>query len=180
MVGSPSKQLESSRTEESDKKTSVEQDISEYLLLHHNYAKTQPKEVTTPRRKTSTTTRKLKTIKPKIHADTKSKLAIKSGLSVPVQPKNTTLKLQENSSNNELIFGTFDENTNTITILVNDDSVPLNEVIVGENVICSSEVDTNIPVTVDTSNSLSVPLASEGNSSPRPDLRYGSLNSSRY
>ncbi|CAG9762871.1 unnamed protein product [Ceutorhynchus assimilis] len=99
VVGSPPKHLESKGTKTIEPDNVIE-DISEYLLLHHNYAKMPISTAAT--RKSQ---KKLKTIRPK-EKPTKT-------ISLPEQLEN---------KNNELLFGTFDQSTNTITILVNDNS----------------------------------------------------------
>lgn len=158
VVGTPSKQLESSRTKVLDNK-SLEQDISEYLLLHHNYAKMPPKESKIRLRKTPGSIRKLKNICPKVETKVKS----------TVKPNNlfeNHVKLQESNQNKEATYG------NAITILVDQDSTPLNEVIID-----NSTLNTNIPLVIDTNSSLTVPKLDSGNLSPKSDLGYESLDS---
>lgn len=162
MVGQTSKQLESSRgegLEEPKEITAVEQDISEYLLLHHNYAKIRPREITPAKTSHPSTPRKSnhKSVKPKSKKSTPP--------AVIVQPA-PDISLQLETPQNDVMYGTFDENTNTITILV--DNVPMNEV-----VLESSEIPA-----LDSSSCLSAPeSSSEGGLSPRSDLGYESLDS---
>jgi len=161
MVGPTSKQLESSRgegLEEPKEITAAEQDISEYLLLHHNYAKVRPREITPAKTSHPSTARKSNhKCKPKSKKSTPP--------AVIVQPV-PDLSLQLETSQNDVMYGTFDEKTNTITILV--DNVPMNEVVL-EN--------TETPA-LDPSSCLTAPeSSSEGGLSPRSDLGYESLDS---
>lgn len=172
MVGTPPEQLESSGSGVLGKEgTSVEQDISEYLLLHHNYAKTEkkppPPPVTAPCRKARVNTKKFKLIRPKIKStSTKSKIAVKTTKPF-LQPENNNLP------------------EDSIEFLVNADGTLLNEIIVvDDNITQSSDsspllFDPNLPIIIETNNnnSLSVPLLSEPSSSPRSDLGYESLDS---
>lgn len=170
VVGTPSKLLEPSRNEVLDNNKSLEHDISEYLLLHHNYAKPQPKDSTTPCRKSPSSTKKPKNIRPKVH--TKAKRAIENKI-ISVQSENKIM-VQGSMQDSEVMYGSFDENTNIITIFVDDDSVPLNEVTVTNDNILDN---TNTPVAPDVSNSLTIPKIDNGNLSPRSDLGYESLDS---
>ena len=164
MVGSSSEIVEPSGRELLKENDAVKSDISEYLLLHHNYAKPLPK-IKSQSKRSHISTKKLKTILPKVN--TKDKLA----LDISTDSGLTT------QSNNEIMYGTFDENIHTITLLVNEDSVPVNEVVLTNNI--ESIVDfNNIPLVVDNNSStLSVPLSDKGNLSPRSDLGYESLDS---
>lgn len=116
MVGPTSEQLESSvckSIEPQPQHDPLEEDISQYLLLHHDYA---AKPETEPKHKKL---KKLKQIRPK---------AQKSLMKVsPVQTTDTQ----------EVLYGTYDEATNSITILVNGEPTPLNEPI--------TEVVTTVP-----------------------------------
>lgn len=108
MVGTSPKQLESSVCESLNPETddTLERDISQFLLLHHDYA-AKPQEEKPPRKTTKVNTKsKLKKIRPKV-------------------TKETTLV----PNNEEVIYGTYDENTNCITIIVNDDNLRLDEVV---------------------------------------------------
>ncbi|XP_050310869.1 LOW QUALITY PROTEIN: uncharacterized protein LOC126746601 [Anthonomus grandis grandis] len=152
MVGPPPEHLEPSRGTGDD--VTLKSDISEYLLLHHNYAKAPRKTKDDHhQQQPSPRVKKLKTIRPKLTTE-------------PPQ------KVTREETPREVVYGTFDENTNTITILV--DEVPLNEVIVGGvdktplNVLETLSVDTNTPPTT---------TSSECSSSPRSDLGYESLDS---
>lgn len=99
MVGSPPKQLESGVCESiAPQSDQLKEDISEYLLLHHDYA-AKP-EMEPKRNRRTPARRKLKEIKPKTQI-------------VP--------------DSQEILYGTYDETTNSITILVNGEQTPLNE-----------------------------------------------------
>lgn len=100
MVGSTPKQLESSVCEsiEQPQHDPLKEDISQYLLLHHDYAakpETEPKRIKRSRKK-------LKEIRPKTKI-------------IPT--------VQTATNNQEVLYGTYDEATNCITILVNDELV---------------------------------------------------------
>lgn len=77
-----------------DKRKTLENDISEYLLLHHNYAAKPPKQTRTPGR------RKLKAIRPKV-----DKLA----------ELNTPVIIDEGSSD---VLYTFGSDPQSVTIVV--------------------------------------------------------------
>lgn len=103
MVGSTPEQLESSICESiaQPQRDPLKEDISQYLLLHHDYAakpETEPKRI-----KRSPSRKKLKEIRPKT--------------------KNIHPAVQTTPNNQEILYGTYDEATNCITILVNDEPV---------------------------------------------------------
>lgn len=123
MVGPTSEQLESSvcksvtePQQQQPQHDPVKEDISQYLLLHHDYA-AKP-ETEPPKRQRQ---RKLKELWPKAKV-----------ISPPVQ----TLDAPQ-----EVIYGTYDEASNSITILVNGEPTPLNEPI--------TEVVTTVPEVID-------------------------------
>lgn len=107
MVGSTPEKLESSvgesLTEHSDP---LKEDISQYLLLHHNYAAKPETEPNTARRPLSR--RKLKEIRPK------SKPAAVPAVQTPI----VTV---EECPEQEVLYGTYDEATNCLTIIVNEE-----------------------------------------------------------
>lgn len=111
MVGTSPEQLESSVCERlKPQDDPLERDISQFLLLHHDYA-AKPQDEPTKRTKKPNrinTKSKLKKIRPKI------------------EPK-TTIPSPNNSE--EVIYGTYDEKNNCITIIVSDDSLKLDEAV---------------------------------------------------
>ncbi|CAG9831144.1 unnamed protein product [Diabrotica balteata] len=103
MVGKTSTELESSGCATNTK--SLESDISEYLLLHHNYAAKPPLDDTLNAKSPISRIRKLKTIKPKRKiVNTK-----------PVIPES------------DVVYGTLDEVSNVVTIIVDSNGVPMTE-----------------------------------------------------
>lgn len=120
MVGPTSEKLESGvckSIEPQPQRDALEEDISQYLLLHHDYAAKPESEPKRMRR------RKLKELRPKAQ-ETAQSVAIPSVQTV---------------ENQEVLYGTYDEATNCITILVNGEPTPLTEQI--------TEVVTTIPET---------------------------------
>lgn len=126
MVGTSPKQLESSvckRLTEQEQLDPLKEDISQYLLLHHDYAAKPESEP-----KCTRSNKKLKTIKPKAHR--------KENLTDVIIP---AVQTEEQQQNQEVLYGTYDAATNSITILVNGEPTPLTEPI--------TEVITTIPET---------------------------------
>uniref|UniRef100_A0A6P7GJS1 X-box-binding protein 1 n=1 Tax=Diabrotica virgifera virgifera TaxID=50390 RepID=A0A6P7GJS1_DIAVI len=103
MVGKTSTELESSGCTTNTK--SLESDISEYLLLHHNYAAKPPLDDTLKTKSPINRNRKLKTIKPKRKIVTTK----------PVVPES------------DVVYGTLDEVSNVVTIIVDSNGVPMTE-----------------------------------------------------
>lgn len=151
MVGTASEVLEPGRSkklEDSKSKSTLERDISEYLLLHHNYAKSRPtgKSKSTSRcTKSTPSIRKLKTIRPK-H---------RKIVQMPVE--------------SEVLYGTLQP----VTILINEDSIPLNEVVIGDDFAVLSQGNTP----QNESTLLTVPRHDQGDLSPKSDLGYESIDS---
>lgn len=125
-MGEAPKQLEPSVCERlKPDPDQLEQDISQYLLLHHDYAAKAPSTTPKPARKhpqlstkkhTYSARSKLKEIRPKTSKHKNVEVAPQVPASVlPSSP--------------EVLYGTYDESTNCITIIVNDDSVPVDEAI---------------------------------------------------
>lgn len=155
MVGSTSKQLEpsicASIEPQQQQHNSLEDDISQYLLLHHDYA---AKPETEPKRSKR---RKMKEIRPKTQKP------------VVLQPT-----VQTTTDGQEVLYGTYDQDTNCITILVNGEATPLSEPI--------TEVITTIPeTTAITQQLLTVPEmknpSSPGVHSDSSDCGYESYDS---
>jgi len=115
VVGPSSKELESSGSDVLEKSEPLIKDISEYLLLHHNYS---AKPIEEGNHKKS---------KSKSHIN-KNKLKSRIAKSKPQQilPKVETVLNDRlapiTTVTDEVLYGTFDEATNCITINVNDDS----------------------------------------------------------
>lgn len=120
MVGPSSKQLESSVCTSIKPKTDdpLERDISQFLLLHHDYA-AKPQEEKPVRKPTRVNAKsKLKKIRPKVTKEA------------------TTLV----PNNEEVLYGTYDEKTNCLTIIVNDDNLRLGEAVTEVATVPESEV----------------------------------------
>ncbi|KAJ8930725.1 hypothetical protein NQ314_016454 [Rhamnusium bicolor] len=172
MVGPPSTKLESHGCEMlTDDKKSLENDISEYLLLHHNYAAKPPK--CTKKSKSPLTKSKLKAIKPKKNTNilNTSKLAIDN---------DTPVILTENSVVNGKIYGSYDENMNCVTIIIDENGIPIDEAVTevvttegSETIAAEDHVPDNTMLTV--------PSQIWGNASPMStsssDHGYESLDS---
>lgn len=148
-------------------KISLERDISEYLLLHHNYAAKPPS--ITKKSKETRIRNKYKAIRPKTNLLSTDKVTVAS----PVIITDTS----------EIIYGNIDENTNVVTVLV--DSIPVDEVVT-EIVTTDSGSDESwlspADVNIDNNNTLNVPSPTTfGNSSPisssSSDYGYESLDS---
>jgi len=154
VVGPAPKQLESSGSI-GIVKTEEAADLSEFLLLHHDYvSKTGPTQK--PRTAKRTAGRKYKRIKPKVE---------ESSLEVKTEPADT--------ASSEMLYGTYDETTNCITIFVDDDdddNVQLEE--------ATMEIATTQQNVSNDHNYLKVPQADEaGFKSSSSDCGYESLGS---
>lgn len=120
VVGPTSEKLESGvckSIEPQPQRDALEEDISQYLLLHHDYAAKPESEPKRMRR------RKLKELRPKAQETA----------------QNVVIPSVQTVENQEVLYGTYDEATNCITILVNGEPTPLTEQI--------TEVVTTIPET---------------------------------
>ncbi|KAF2901308.1 hypothetical protein ILUMI_04886 [Ignelater luminosus] len=145
MVGLPSENLESGRCDSvKSEKTVLEQEISPFLLLHHDYSAKQ--DTRTQKHPTPTTrqqhAQKQKVVKSKSCLRNKAqntKLNTKTKLK-PIMPKiehksNCNLEtLYVDTSDisvdaSDIVYGTLDESTNCITIIVNDDNINLSEAV---------------------------------------------------
>ncbi|KAJ8971820.1 hypothetical protein NQ317_002937 [Molorchus minor] len=147
VVGTTSEELESSGCDMLKDKKSIESDISEYLLLHHNYAK-PPKY--TRKIKTPVSKRKLKVIKPKVdHAINKNELPV-DAISLIVAENNaplfenydclTVVAATEGSTNNENVIEVVTEGSEHAednTLL----TVPSSQMMGGASPIPSSHSD---------------------------------------
>jgi len=141
MVGSSSEDLESSRCDSIKAKNGLEQEISPFLLLHHDYSAKQDTQVEKHELKPEITQSKnteiikvyknnsQKTKKQNTKLNTKTKLK-------RIMPKSTqsdcnleTLYINSLDSSSDVLYGTLDESTNCITIIVNDESLNLGEAV---------------------------------------------------
>jgi len=147
VVGSPSEDLESSRCDSVKSENGLEDEISPFLLLHHDYsAKPESQAQTlkinskiTPKNRNKALSvsrdarRNLKKPSTHKHLNTKTKLK-------PIMPKtaqkecnletlyvNTVPDISMDSS--DVLYGTLDESTNCITIIVNDENLSLSEAV---------------------------------------------------
>ncbi|KAJ8917628.1 hypothetical protein NQ315_000112 [Exocentrus adspersus] len=163
LVGSTPKELESGGCEVLNNGTQLlEKDISEYLLLHHNYAAKPP---TQKKSKTKLSIRrKLKAIRPKIAnvVSSTNKLAI---------DLNTPVIIAENDvSDNDILCGTHSGNLNGMTIIVDDDGIPISEAITEIISTDDNELYGKNQITIGDNlgdNTLTVPSVFLGNVSPR-------------
>jgi putative methionine-R-sulfoxide reductase with GAF domain len=164
VVGASPKQLESGGSDllTTEKPDPLIKDISEYLLLHHNYsAKPQEKSHKINRARTSTNKvgkiKKPKEILPKVVA---------TNTEIDTNKLASYVDVAE-TEQADVVFGTYDESTNCITIIV-DDGVCLNNVTDGE-------------VILEDDNRLTVPECEVRSSSPHSssssDYGYESLGS---
>lgn len=170
MVGQPSAQLESSGTGNTlDKDQESAFDISEYLLLHHNYAAKPPGYTT--KRKTTIAKHKYKAIKPKSDI------------------LNTTCKTIENNTLSPNLLGNDSiqnaNETNIVTLLMDD--IDIGEPII--EITTTEEFESSEPIPDYNSEGnneeqfdlLNVPSVTIGNRSPMSscgsDYGYESLDS---
>lgn len=236
VVGEASKKLESTRSSvlNTEKEKSLENDISQYLLLHHNYTKPgpDPRELPKPKNKCKKDTKsktvlrtnsKLKKIIPKIPFNIltpkglhfqdesvqnliKCEPAIECSKPIisldsilkektsdlkdvkipkiikcePVLECNPSVNLDTSLENLDVIYGTYDEATNCVTIVINEDgtnAIDSEEIVLSpENTVSSDDVQKS-------SNTLSLPFSKIVNGSVSPisssgsDCGYESLGS---
>ncbi|XP_072381895.1 LOW QUALITY PROTEIN: uncharacterized protein Xbp1 [Diabrotica undecimpunctata] len=134
MVGKTSTELESSGCTTNTK--SLESDISEYLLLHHNYAAKPPLDDTLNAKSPISRIKKLKTIKPKRKiVNTK-----------PVIPES------------DVVYGTLDEVSNVVTIIVDSNGVPMTEEALQRLENREEETQLTVPLPLATQSELVTPL----------------------
>lgn len=160
MVGPPPENLEPGLCERlSPKPDQLEEDISQYLLLHHDYAAKAPSEAPTPRKTSHTRNRtqkirsKLKKIRPKVASQV-----------------STVVPLQD-TSNQEVLYGMYDDKTQCITIIVNDDNSPLNEVITEVHPTSDISVVDPTSEVMDVSEFLTIPSSECVKSPVSPSIR---------
>lgn len=140
-MGKTSEQLESSVGERlTPQPDPLEEDISQYLLLHHDYAAKPNTEVTSPlhkmrrpmpfsrsmHKREKNTKSKLKQIRPKLSTIRE----IPSNIAVPRSKIREVSVIEDNEDvSEEVVYGTYDEATNSITIIVNDHDLNLSEAV---------------------------------------------------
>lgn len=161
VVGAPPKGLESDGSDVlKTPEDPLVKDISEYLLLHHNYSakpSEENKNKTTNRTSQKNQRSKRRKVLPKLNSTTVQNELVSS----------TTNSLEKQP---EVLYGTYDEKTNCITIIVDDDESLSNFSNTGD-------------VILDDSNCLTVPKSdvSAGNASPLScsgsDYGYESIGS---
>lgn len=213
VVGETSEDMESARSSvlSTEKEKSLENDISQYLLLHHNYTKPGPdprelaklknkcKKESKPVRQNS----KLKKIIPKIpinllnsrsilpketvHTMIKcepvvecpSILNLKPGFKtlepVPTilncEPVECNVKLDQSFENTDVIYGTYDEATNCVTIVINEDGSSVTD---SEEIVLTPENTVSSGFVKKFSNSLDLPFSKIVNGSASPISCSGS------
>ncbi|KAK9886130.1 hypothetical protein WA026_014916 [Henosepilachna vigintioctopunctata] len=143
MVGKPSEKLESCGGVMLgvEKAKSLENDISQYLLLHHNYTKPgpEPKKIAPKSRmhnkkesKALRTTSKLKKIVPKGPLKTGAICLQRESIPSivkcePVVECSPVINLDASHESADVIYGTYDEATNCVTIVINEDGTCVTE-----------------------------------------------------
>ncbi|KAG5886540.1 hypothetical protein JTB14_002037 [Gonioctena quinquepunctata] len=143
VVGQTPTQLEPSGCDMLTSKKSLESDISKYLLLHHNYAAKPPES--TKKSKTHSTRNRFKAIRPK------SKILEVSNSIAETKNENLTVVAEGSvlvGENEEIFYGTLDEDTNIVTIYVDSDNVPTEtvaEIVAMETDETSNENTLTIP-----------------------------------
>lgn len=146
VVGSPSEDLESSRCDSvKSEKNGLEQEISPFLLLHHDYSAKQDTQAhlhkTNPKitqKNTNKTPSISKTVLNKNSNIRNTNLNTKTKLK-PIMPKTAqnecnleTLYINTpdiSMDSSDVLYGTLDESTNCITIIVNDENLHLSEAV---------------------------------------------------
>ncbi|XP_018562260.1 LOW QUALITY PROTEIN: uncharacterized protein LOC108904264 [Anoplophora glabripennis] len=171
VVGTASTELESDGGDVlNDNRKSLEKDISEYLLLHHNYAAKPP---TQNARKPKTNRRKLKAIRPKVNTNVLDRNRLAVDLNTPV------IIAENDVSSSDILYGTYSEDSNSVTIIVDGNGIPISEAVT-EIVSKDNQDASDDTVAAVDNNFLSVPTIL-GNVSPRStsssDNGYESLDS---
>jgi len=138
VVGSSSENLESGRCDSIKTENGLEQEISPFLLLHHDYSAKQDTQAPGHKLKQEITHKSKKEIYKPSRKIKNTKLNTKTKLK-RIMPKTaqSDCNLETfyiDSSNvsidgSEVLYGTLDESTNCITIIVNDDSLHLGEAV---------------------------------------------------
>lgn len=172
MVGQPSAQLESNRTGDKSLKDDDESDfnISEYLLLHHNYAAKPPateKNIQRKLRPSTTLKQKYKPIRPKSDILNTEHVIKTNSLSRPVVQSAETESCSRTTTPVTLIVGEFE--TEPVIEITSESVIPENSI--NDCVVFEEQFDL-----------LSVPAAeSVGSRSPMSscgsDYGYESLGS---
>ncbi|KAJ8940502.1 hypothetical protein NQ318_004441 [Aromia moschata] len=162
VVGTTSKELESDGCEVlKDNKNSLETDISEYLLLHHNYA-AKPPSNNSKNIKKSCTRQRMKAIRPKLNKSVSRirKLAV---------DHNMPIITVENDVPENIIL---DDSMNCVTFVLDHNGVPVRDAVTEVSV--ESDDDSS-------RTTLAVPSSLVGSASPAStsssDFGYESLDS---
>lgn len=125
MVGSTTEQLESSR--HAREPTSC----SDSVMETHNYSK-----LYCDAPKTNTDAKSIESISPAQPQNGKNKMRIKKE---KIEQQNIT---NDNlTDDNNTLYGTYDNSSHCITVLVSDDSIPIDNTVVIEEIYCDEEVD---------------------------------------
>lgn len=176
MVGDTPKQLESNRCEGVTTKTKLESEISQYLLLHHDYfAKPDPTikssaQQTRIRRKSQITKRSA-TNRDKLNRKMKFKEILPKVEKIEPVIVNIKPEIIIDNLDSDMVYGTYNENTNCI-VIVNDDNLRLDEAV--------TEVTTSEPSLTNVDNNyLQTPTSdySRDSCSPAPSSGYESIGS---
>lgn len=153
-MGSSPENLESGRCDSiKSEKNVLEQEISPFLLLHHDYSAKQD-----TRAQMHTTAKKQQHAQKQKVVESQNRLRNKvqnTKLNTKTKLKPIMPKIEQNNNCNletlyvdasdisvdgsEVVYGTLDESTNCITIIVNDDSLNLSEAVT--EVITTDEED---------------------------------------
>lgn len=166
VVGPTSEKLESSGREVlEDCRKSLERDVSEYLLLHHNYAAKPPSQNT--KKTKGTGRRRLKAIRPRTNSGVSNTNKLAVDLNTPI------IIAGNGGSNGDILVGAYSDDPNRVTIGVDDNGIPITEAITEVSMENNqSHVDNSF---------LSVPTTFPGNVSPRStsssDNGYESVDS---
>ncbi|KAF5291177.1 hypothetical protein FQA39_LY14419 [Lamprigera yunnana] len=163
LVGSSPEQLEPNGCVRVKSEPGLEQEISPYLLLHHNYSAKQPESY--ERLKNKKTSKRTN-----LNTKTKPK---------PIMPKITNLLTSTSQlDSNEILYGTLDHTTNCITIIVDDNNLHLSEAVT--EIVTTEEDTPSLDIKSET-NTLELPEYKQSNGERSPhsfsDCGYESLDS---
>lgn len=157
VVGEAPEELESGGCEVlDDNRKSLEKDISEYLLLHHNYAAKPPTQ--NVRKSKTTNRRKLKAIRPKVATNVSNTNKLAIDLNTPI------IIAEHDINSSDILYGTYDD-SNGVTIIVDNNDIPVSEAVT-EIVSKDSQSCSDDAIAAVDNSLLSVPTIL-GNLSPR-------------
>lgn len=108
-MGQASEELESCG---SQVKESTVEEISKYLLLHHNYS-ARPQDEPTPKKRKSSTNKYKKIVPKEVHEEAPANI-------ITIDPANVTAATL--TDNNEVVYYTYDENTNSLVLYTTEDA----------------------------------------------------------